>query len=254
MHMVNFSLKDKVALITGASRGIGEAVALTLAEYGAHCVLVSRKIDGLKAVEDKIKAQGWKADSIACHMGDIKQIEAMIDEIGRRFGKLNIVINNAATNPHFGALLSAQESHWDKTFEVNLKGPFFLIQKAAALMEASGGGTIVNVASINGISPAPKQGIYSFSKAGVILMTKAYARELAPKNIRVNALLPGLTKTKFAGALFEDEAIYNKAIQITPLGRAAEPEEMAGAVLYLASEASSYTTGACLICDGGRLI
>lgn len=252
--MVNFSLQDKVALITGASRGIGEAVALTLAEYGAHCILVSRKIDALKTVEEKIKAAGGKADSIACHMGDIRQIEAMIGEIGRRFGKLNIVINNAATNPHFGTLLGAEESAWDKIFEVNLKGPFFLIQKAAALMEASGGGAIVNVASINGVSPSPSQGIYSISKAAVILMTKAYAKELAPKKIRVNAVLPGLTKTKFAGALFEDEAIYQRTMQNTPLGRAAEPDEMAGAVLYLASEASSYTTGAILACDGGRLI
>jgi NAD(P)-dependent dehydrogenase (short-subunit alcohol dehydrogenase family) len=248
--MVNFSLQDKVALITGRSRGIGEAVALTLAEYGAHCVLVSRKLDALKEVEEKIKAKGGKADAITCHMGDIRQITALIGEIEHRFGKLNVLINNAATNPHFGTLLSAEESAWDKILEVNLKGPFFLIQKAAALMETSGGGTIVNVASINGVSPAPSQGIYSISKAGVILMTKAYARELAPKKIRVNAILPGLTRTKFAGALFEDEAIYARAMQNTPLGRAAEPEEMAGAVLYLASEASSYTTGAILTCDG----
>ena len=252
--MVSFSLKDKVALITGASRGIGEAVSLTLAQYGAHCILVSRKIDALKAVEEKIRAQGGKADSIACHMGEIKQIEAMIGEVKSRFGKLNVLVNNAATNPQFGMLVAAKESEWDKIMEVNLKGPFFLIQKAVPLMEASGGGSIINVASINGISPAPTQGFYSISKAGVIMMTKAYARELAPKKIRVNALLPGLTRTKFAGALFEDEAIYNRAISITPMARAAEPEEMAGSVLYLASDASSYTTGACIICDGGRTI
>ncbi|OPY92440.1 MAG: 3-oxoacyl-(acyl-carrier-protein) reductase FabG [Syntrophaceae bacterium PtaU1.Bin231] len=252
--MVDFSLKDKIALITGASRGIGEAIALTLAEYGAHCILVSRKIDALKSVEDKITAKGGKADSMACHMGEIKQIEKLIIDIRDRFGKLNILINNAATNPHFGSLLSADEGMWDKTHEVNLRGPFFLIQKAVPLMEASGGGAIVNVASINGIRPSPTQGIYSITKAAVIMMTKAYARELAPKKIRVNALLPGLTKTKFAGALFENESIYTESIKVTPMGRAAQPEEMAGAVLYLVSEASSYTTGACLICDGGRLI
>ncbi|MDD5168522.1 MAG: SDR family oxidoreductase [Syntrophales bacterium] len=252
--MVSFSLSDKVALITGASRGIGEAVALTLAEYGAHCILASRKIDALKNVEEKIKAKGGKADSIACHMGDIKQIEAMISEIGRRFGKLNIIVNNAATNPHFGTLLSSDEGAWDKTFEVNLKGPFFLIQKASALVEASGGGAVVNVASINGVSPAPYQGIYSITKAAVIMMTKAYAKELAPKNIRVNTILPGLTETKFAGALFTNESIYQQALKNIPMGRAAQPEEMAGTVLYLVSEASSFTTGACIICDGGRLI
>ena len=206
--MVSFSLKDKVALITGASRGIGEAIALTLAEYGAHCILASRKIDALKDVEEKIKAAGGKADSIACNMGNIEQIEAMMAEIGKRYGKLNILVSNAATNPYFGSLVNADEKAWDKTFEVNLKGPFFLIQKAVPLMEASGGGSIVNTASINGVSPGSNQGIYSITKAGLILLTKAYAKELAPKKIRVNALLPGLTRTKFAGALFEDAENY----------------------------------------------
>lgn len=252
--MVNFSLNDKVALITGASRGIGEAIAITLAEYGAQCILASRKIDALKDVEDKIKAAGGKAVSIACNMGKITQIEVMMEEIKKRFGKLNILVNNAATNPHFGSMISVDEGAWDKTHEVNLKGPFFLIQKVLPLMESSGGGAIVNVASINGISPGPNQAVYSITKAGVILMTKAYARELAPKGIRVNALLPGLTKTKFAGALFEDDAIYSQSIKNIPLGRAAQPEEMVGAVLYFVSDASSFTTGACLICDGGRMI
>jgi len=252
--MVNFSLNDKVALITGASRGIGEVISLTLAEYGAHCVLASRRIDALKGVENKIKAAGGRADSIACNMGNIRQIESMMEEIKKRFGKLDILVNNAATNPHFGNMVSVDEGAWDKTHEVNLKGPFFLIQKAVTLMEVSGGGAIVNVASINGISPGVNQAVYSITKAGVILMTKAYARELAPKGIRVNALLPGLTKTKFAGALFEDDAIYSQSIKNIPMGRAAQPGEMAGAVLYFVSDASSFTTGACLICDGGRLI
>lgn len=252
--MVSFSLKDKVALITGASRGIGEAIALTLAQYGAHCILASRKIDDLKAVESKIREAGGTADSIACHMGDLKQIESLISVIGDRYGKLNILVNNAATNPYFGGLLKASESVWDKTHEVNLKGPFFLIQKAAPLIEASGGGSIINVASINGVSPGADRGIYSISKAGVIMMTKAYAQELAPKKIRVNALLPGLTETKFAGALFDDETIYREAVKNIPMGRSAKPDEMAGAVLYLASEASSFTTGTTITCDGGRLI
>ena len=252
--MVSFSLKDKVALITGASRGIGEAIALALAQYRAHCILVSRKIDDLKVVENKIREAGGMADSIVCHMGDLKQIESLIAEIGDRYGKLNILVNNAATNPYFGGLLQAEERVWDKTHEVNLKGPFFLIQKAAPLIQSSGGGSIINVASINGVSPGADRGIYSITKAGVIMMTKAYARELAPKKIRVNALLPGLTETKFAGALFDDEAIYREAVKNIPMGRSAKPDEMAGAVLYLASDASSFTTGACITCDGGRLI
>lgn len=252
--MISFSLQDKIALITGASRGIGESIALAMAEYGAHCILASRKISDLKNVEDRIKKAGGHADSMVCHMGDIGQIEALIREIGDRFGKLNILVNNAATSPHFGSLLTASESMWDKTHEVNLKGPFFLIQKAVPLIEASGGGSIINVASINGVSPGVNRGIYSITKAGVILMTKSYAQELAQRKIRVNALLPGLTETKFAGALFEDEAIYREAIRNIPMGRSAKPHEMAGAALYLASDASSFTTGACLICDGGRLI
>lgn len=252
--MVNFSLTDKIALIMGASRGIGEAIALTLAQYGAHCILAGRKIDTLKTVESKIKAKGGKADSIACHLGDIKQIELLVGEIKNRFGKLNILVNNAATNLHFGSLLDVEEWTWDKTHEVNLKGPFFLIQRAVPLMEASGGGSIVNVASINGLSPGLDRGVYSITKAGVILMTKAYARELAVKKIRVNALLPGLTETKFSAAIFEDKRMYSEAIKSIPLGRSAKPEEMAGAVLYLVSDTSSYTTGTCIICDGGRLI
>jgi NAD(P)-dependent dehydrogenase (short-subunit alcohol dehydrogenase family) len=251
--MVNFSLKDRVALITGASRGIGEAIAVTLAENGAHCILSSRKIDALKQVEAKIRSQGGKADAIACHMGDIKQIEALISEIKNRFGKLNILVNNAAANPFFGYMVDIDEGAWDKTNDVNLKGPFFMIQKAAPLMEASGGGAIVNVSSINGIRPGFMQGVYSITKAGLINMTLGFARELALKKIRVNALLPGLTDTKFAKALVDNEMIKNEALKMIPLQRIAEPEDMAGAVLYLVSDAASFTTGTCIVCDGGFL-
>jgi NAD(P)-dependent dehydrogenase (short-subunit alcohol dehydrogenase family) len=251
--MVNFSLKDKVALVTGASRGIGEAIATTLAENGAHCILSSRKIDALKAVEEKIRSKGGKADAIACHMGDTKQIDALITEIKNRFGKLNILVNNAAANPYFGFMIGIDEGAWDKTNDVNLKGPFFMIQKAVPLMEASGGGSIVNVSSINGIRPGFMQGVYSITKAGLINMTQGFARELALKKIRVNALLPGLTDTKFAKALVDNEVIRNEALKMIPLQRVAQPEEMAGAVLYLVSDASSFTTGTCIACDGGFL-
>jgi Dehydrogenases with different specificities (related to short-chain alcohol dehydrogenases) len=251
--MVNFSLKDKVALITGASRGIGESIASTLAEYGAHCILSSRKIDALKEVENKIKSRGGKADAIACHMGDLKQIDALISEIKTRFGKLNILVNNAAANPYFGFMVGVDEGIWDKTNDVNLKGPFFMIQKAVPLMEASGGGAIVNVSSINGIRPGFFQGVYSITKAALINMTLGYAKELALKKIRVNALLPGLTDTKFSKALVDNEVIKNEALRMIPLQRVAQPDEMAGAVLYLVSDASSFTTGTCIACDGGFL-
>ena len=250
--MVAFNLDGKIALITGASRGIGEAIALTLAEYGALCILVSRKIEGLQAVQAKIEAKGGKAEAMACNMGELDQIQALFAEIKSRFGRLDILINNAATNPYFGPMLGAPESAWDKTLAVNLKGPFFMIQQAAQLMTA--GGAIVNVASINAVRPSPLQGIYSITKAGVVAMTKAYAKELAPQNIRVNALLPGLTETKFSAALIENKDIYEHALNQIPLRRHAQPAEMAGAVLYLVSEAASFTTGTTIVCDGGMLV
>ena len=252
--MVDFSLNNKIALITGASRGIGEAIALTLAEHGARCILVSRKLDGLQAVKDKIEQNGGQASAMACHTGNLSQIQNLFEEVSNTFGRLDILINNAATNPYFGNMLDADEGVWDKTNEVNLKGPFFIIQHAARLMEAARGGAIVNVASINGVRPIPVQGIYSITKAALISMTKVFAKELAAQNIRVNALLPGLTETHFAKALIENESIYKSAIQQIPLGRHAQPGEVTGAVLYLVSEAASYTTGACIVCDGGMLV
>jgi len=250
--MTAFNLDGKIALVTGASRGIGESIALILAQYGATCILVSRKIEGLQAVQQKIEDEGGRAVPMACNMGALDQIEALFGEVGSRFGRLDILVNNAATNPYFGPMEGAPESAWDKTLAVNLKGPFFMIQQAAALMAATGG-AIVNVASINAVSPAPMQGIYSITKAGVVAMTKAYAKELAPRNIRVNALLPGLTETRFASALIQNEGIYERVLQRIPMQRHAQPDEMAGAVLYLVSDAASFTTGTCIVCDGGAL-
>jgi NAD(P)-dependent dehydrogenase (short-subunit alcohol dehydrogenase family) len=250
--MVAFNLDDKIALVTGASRGIGASIAQTLADYGATCILASRKIEGLQAVQEKIEARGGSAEAMACNMGELDQIQALFARIESRFGRLDILVNNAATNPYFGPMLTAPESAWDKTLAVNLKGPFFVIQQAAALMDATGG-AIVNVASINAVSPAPMQGIYSITKAGVVAMTKAYAKELAPRNIRVNALLPGLTETKFSSALIDNEDIYERVLQRIPMQRHAQPDEMAGAVLYLVSEAASFTTGTTIVCDGGVL-
>ncbi len=251
--MIDFSLKGKVALVTGASRGIGEAVARTFSAYGARVILASRKLNDLKKVEDDIKAAGGEAYSIACNTGDMAQIEALFKEIKEKYGKLDILVNNAATNPYFGDVLGADEAVWDKTLSVNLKGVFFASQHAAKMMKETGGGCIVNVASVNGIKPAPYQGIYSITKAGVIALTKSFAKELAPLGIRVNALLPGLTDTKFAAAITSSEDILKLFLPTVPMNRVAKPEEMAGAVLYLVSDASSYTTGACIIADGGQL-
>ncbi len=251
--MINFSLQGKIALITGASRGIGKAIAMTLSDHGAHCILVSRKLEGLREVVGKIEENGAKAIAIACHMGYLNQIESLFKTVRKQFGRLDILVNNAGTNPYFGEMLGADEAAWDKTHDVNLKGPFFMIKHAAPLLIKAGGGAIVNVSSVSGMRPGLMQGIYSITKAGLIAMTKAYAKELADKNIRVNALLPGLTKTRFSRALIENKEIYDQAIKRIPMGRYAEPGEMAGAVLYLVSDAASYTTGICLTCDGGLL-
>lgn len=250
--MVTFSLKDKIALITGASRGIGEDIALTLAAQGAHCILVSRKIDELERVVKIISDQGGSAEAIACNMGELAQIESLMDQVKGKHGRLDILVNNAAANPYFGEMINAEEWAWDKTHQVNLKGPFFMTKLGAKLMIEKGG-SIINVSSVNGMRPAPFQGIYSITKAALISMTKAFAKELAAKNIRVNALLPGMTDTKFSSVIKENKDVEKAVVALIPLGRIAAPSEMSGAVLYLASEASSYTTGSCITVDGGML-
>jgi NAD(P)-dependent dehydrogenase (short-subunit alcohol dehydrogenase family) len=251
--MVSFRLDGKIALVTGASRGIGRSIAHTLAEYGAEVILVSRKMETLTQAAKEITEKGGKALPLACHMGDIADIATLFETVEKTYGKLNILVNNAATNPYFGEMTGVDAGVWDKTFDVNLKGPFFMIQKAIPLMKAADGGAIVNVASVNGIRPAQFQGVYSITKAAIISMTQAYAKELAPHGIRVNALLPGLTDTKFASALMGQDEIYKYVVAQIPMGRHAEPDEMSGAVLYLVSDASTFTTGAHIICDGGFL-
>lgn len=249
-----FDLNGKIALVTGASRGIGEEIAKLLAEQGAHVIVSSRKIDGCQAVADGIKKAGGSAEAFACHVGEMAQIEAVMQHVRDQHGKLDILVNNAAANPYFGHILDTPVSAFDKTVDVNLRGYFYMSVEGAKIMKENGGGAIVNTASINGISPGMNQAVYSISKAAVINMTKSFAQECAQFNIRVNALLPGLTKTKFAGALFEHEDIYKTAIAQIPMHRHAEPREMAGTVLYLVSDASSYVTGECVVVDGGFTI
>ena len=183
----------------------------------------------------------------------MNQIEELFSQIEEKFGKLDILINNAATNPYFGEMIGAEERAWNKTLEVNLKGPFFLTQHAARLMEKGGGGAVVNVSSIVAKKAGPMQGIYSITKAALVAMTQAYAKELAAKKIRVNALLPGVVETKFSEALLTTDWIYEAMMQHVPFNRPAQPGEMAGAVLYLVSDAASYTTGTTIVCDGGSL-
>ena len=253
--MVNdlFDLTGKIALVSGASRGIGEASARLLARHGAHVIVASRKLAGCQAVAEAIVADGGQATPLACHIGELEQIHATFETIKERFGRLDVLVNNAATNPQFGHVLDTDVSAFQKTLDVNIRGYFFMSVEAGKLMRGQGGGSIINVASINGVSPGVFQSVYSMSKAAVINMTKAFAKECAPLNIRCNALLPGLTDTQFASALVSNERILAKALTQIPLGRVAAPSEMAGAVLYLASAASSYTTGTALNVDGGYL-
>ncbi len=248
-----FDLDGKIAFVSGASRGIGAAIAQLLAQQGAHVILSSRRIEGCQAVADAITAAGGQATVMACHIGEMEQISAVFAQIREQFGRLDILVNNAAANPHFGNILDTDLGAFQKTVDVNIRGYFFMSVEAGKLMREHGGGSIINVASVNGVSPALMQGIYSVTKAAVISMTKAFAKDCAPFGIRCNALLPGLTDTKFASALTSNEAILKHALQIIPLKRVADPSEMAGAVLYLASDASSYTTGTTLTVDGGML-
>lgn len=249
-----FNLSGKTALVSGASRGIGESIARLLADQGAHVIVSSRKLEDCQAVAGSIVANGGSAEAFACHVGSMEDIAAIFAHIRATHGTLDICVNNAAANPYFGHILDTDLGAFNKTVEVNVRGYFFMSVEAGKLMRDNGGGCIVNTASINGLQPGPMQGIYSITKAAVINMTRAFAKECAPLGIRCNALLPGLTKTKFAGALFSHDEIYQEAIKMIPMGRHADPDEMAGTVLYLVSDASSYTTGECIVVDGGMTI
>jgi len=248
-----FGLDGRIALVTGASRGIGEATAHLLARHGAHVIVSSRKHDSVAPVADAIRAAGGKASALACHVGETDSIDAAFALIEQEHGRLDILVNNAATNPHFGHITETPVSMIEKTVVVNVRGYFVMSQKAALLMKRHGGGSIVNTASINGERPGPGQGIYSVTKAAVISMTQAFAKECAPWKVRVNAVLPGLTDTKFAAALIGNERILNMILPLIPMNRVAQPEEIAPAILFFASDAASYVTGACLPVDGGFL-
>ena len=246
-----FDLTGKIALVSGASRGIGESIARLLAQQGAHVIVSSRKIDDCTTVADAIREEGGSAEAFACHVGSMDDITATFEHIRTTHGRLDICVNNAATNPYFGHILDTDLGAFNKTVDVNVRGYFFMSIEAGKLMRDNGGGAIVNTASINALQPGPMQGIYSITKAAVVNMTKAFAKECGGLGIRCNALLPGLTRTKFAGALFSNDAIYDRAMEAIPMGRHAEPDEMAGTVLYLVSDASSYTNGECIVVDGG---
>ncbi len=249
-----FDLLGKVALITGASRGIGAAIAHSYSAAGARVVLSSRKQADLDAVAATIQAAGGEALAIAAHTGDAAGVQSLIDRATEHFGGIDILVNNAATNPHFGPILTSDESHWDKILDVNIKGYFRLVQGSVPSMQARGGGKIINIASIAGQAPLAGMGIYSVSKAAVLMLTEVLAVELAAENIQVNAIAPGFVKTAFSRAIWDNPEIHDAVIARIPQRRIADVEEVTGIALYLASAASSFTTGATFTVDGGQLL
>jgi NAD(P)-dependent dehydrogenase (short-subunit alcohol dehydrogenase family) len=246
-----FDLTGKTALITGASRGIGAEIAALIAAFGARVLLVSRKPEGLQDVADGLRARGHQADIFVANIGDIASIDALFAWLDQAAITPDILVNNAAANPYFGPMLDMGLDAFAKTVDVNIRGYWYMTQLAAKRMRQ--GGSIINVASVNGARPAPMQGVYSFSKAAIISMTQVWARELAGAGIRVNAILPGLTDTKFASALTQNPALLKTLLSIVPMQRVAQPSEIAPIALYLASDASSYVTGASHAVDGGYL-
>jgi NAD(P)-dependent dehydrogenase (short-subunit alcohol dehydrogenase family) len=249
-----FDLSGKVALITGASRGIGEAIAIAYAQAGARVVLASRKQTDLDGVAQRIREAGGEALPLAVHTGDPTAVTAMVEKAVSTFGGIDIIVNNAATNPHFGPILTAEDSHWDKILDVNLKGYFRVVKACVETMKARGGGKVINMASVAGLEPQPMMGIYSISKAAVLMLTKVLSVELAQFNIQVNAIAPGFVKTKFSSALWQNPQINQAVLNTIPQKRMAEPQEIAGMAIYLASPASSFVTGAIFSIDGGQLV
>jgi NAD(P)-dependent dehydrogenase (short-subunit alcohol dehydrogenase family) len=249
-----FDLTGRVAVVTGASRGIGEAIARALAAAGARVVLASRKLEGLQAVADSIQANGGEAFAVACHTGRAADAEALAARAEEAFGGMDILVNNAATSPYFGPLLEAEESHWDKTFEVNVKGYVHMMRACVPRMRARGGGRIINIASVAGLVPHGGLGVYGVTKAAVLMLTRTVAAELAQDGIRVNAIAPGLIETRFSEALWSTPEALERALRAIPQRRVGTTDDLIGAALYLASDASAYTTGSVLVVDGGQTL
>jgi NAD(P)-dependent dehydrogenase (short-subunit alcohol dehydrogenase family) len=255
-----FSLKGKVAIITGGGRGIGQAIAFAFAKAGAKVVVTSRKAQDLEATASEIKAFGGEAFPLPAHLGKTEEIKKMIDAVVAKYGRIDILVNNAGASPAMGSVLECDDRLWDKLMDINLKGAYFVSQAAANIMVKQGGGKIINIASVDGYNPEPGLSIYSISKAGMRMLTKAFASELLRFNIQVNTIAPGPINTKMMnshwGHLSPEEAQKAKEAveKMLPSGRIGNPDEIAGAAIYLASTASNYTTGTEIVIDGGLLL
>ena len=255
-----FSLKGKVAVVTGGGRGIGQAIAFGFAKCGASVVVTSRKAPDLEATAAEIKAFGGEALPLPVHLGRMDEIQKMVNTVMDRFGRIDILVNNAGASPAMGSVLESDERLWETVMNLNLKGVYFVSQAVARIMKKQGGGKIINIASVDGFNPEPGVSVYSISKAGVRMITKAFAGELASSNIQVNTIAPGPISTKMMnshwGHLAPEEAKKAKTAleNMLPTGRMGRPDEIVGAALYLASEASTYTTGTEIVVDGGMLL
>jgi NAD(P)-dependent dehydrogenase (short-subunit alcohol dehydrogenase family) len=249
-----FDLTGKVAIITGASKGIGEDMARVFARFGAQVVVSSRKQDACDALAADIRAQGGDATGIAAHVGDMEQLRQLVDKTIATYGGIDILVNNAASNPVFGPSLDCDGAAFDKIMHANVKAPFELSKLCHDSMKTRGGGSIIMISSIAGHTPDPGLGIYSVSKASLNMLTKVLAKEWGPDGIRVNAICPGLIKTKFSQALWQDEKTLERFTKHIPIARMGTTDEISPLALFLASDASSYSTGSLFYADGGTVI
>ena len=244
------SLDGKVALVTGGSRGIGRAIALSFADAGADVVISARKQPDLEAAAEELKAKGGKVLAVSSHVAKLEESKNLVDRIKAELGRLDILVNNAGTNVYLGPLIDAEEWAWDVVMNVNLKGPFLLSQLVARMMREQGGGNIINIASVEGLRSGGLP-IYGVSKAALIMLTQVMAREWGQFNIRVNVIAPGMVETKFSEPLWRDPAAHEAIAKRSALGRLGMPDDVAGIALFLASDISSYVNGATIVADGG---
>jgi NAD(P)-dependent dehydrogenase (short-subunit alcohol dehydrogenase family) len=247
-------LQGKVAIVTGASKGIGESIALALGKAGAKVVVSSRKQSAVNEVAAQMVGMGIDAVGIACNTGETVQIEKLVEETHAQFGGVDILVNNAATNPIFGPVVQADLNAFDKIMDVNVKGPFYLAKLCYPFMKQRGGGSVINISSVEGLSPGFGLGLYSVSKSALIMLTKVMAKEWGPDRIRVNTICPGLIKTKFSEALWSNEMIMKQVMQQQPIKEIGMPDDVAGLALLLASDWGNYCTGATFTVDGGLTI
>ena len=245
------SLAKKTAIVSGGSKGIGKAIAMKLAQADANVVICSRKKENLDSAVNEAESNGLTLIPIECNTSNNESIQSVVDHTLEKFNGVDILVNNAAANPYYGPILNSEDSHWDKIFDVNVKGYFNFVKACSKTMIDNNSGKIINVASIAAKTPLEGLGVYNISKAAVVMLTKVLAKELGEYNINVNTLAPGLIKTDFSKALWENEETHNKIVKSIPQGKMGSPDDISGMALYLASEASDFVTGSIFTVDGG---